>query len=67
MADKKKPNVEEVFAAFQTFQNCQLQITRMHPVGQWAAKMAEQREIFKAQLDQLGLAEHIDWTPPGGG
>ncbi len=58
-----KPKIEEVFTAFQQFQNDM--ISRMpskyRPLD-WRDKAQEHRNTLRDKLHVMGLGEFIDWT-----
>lgn len=51
--EEVKPNIEQVFAAFQAFQRDTAKGYSCHSAA---------RDRFKARLTTLGLADMIDWT-----
>ncbi len=58
----RKPTIQEIFEAFKNFQSQQIKIMSTQPFGNWEKEFWTIREILKAELERLGLAEHIDWT-----
>ena len=53
---EKRPNIEDIFTAFQDFQS---QIVR---AGINANRMEKARSELKGKFERWGLANLIDWT-----
>ncbi len=59
-----KPNITIVFEIFQWFTLEQQRIATQFPVVLWESRFKLLREDFKNKLNEVGLAEHIDWSEP---
>jgi hypothetical protein len=59
-----KPNITIVFEIFQWFTLEQQRIATQFPVAKWKSRFKLLREDFKNKLNEVGLAEHIDWSEP---
>ncbi len=60
----KKPNIQEFFAALQSFHQSMMpsNMPPMRDLAAWTAQQQENIEVFRKKLDAMGLSEHIDWT-----
>lgn len=56
-----KPTIEEVFEAFQDYQNRMLQITRTQS-SDWQSQINNRRRVLHAKLKGMGLADMIEWN-----
>ena len=61
-----KPHIEKVYAIFQSFRQETMQMTCAYPSTEWPRRMREAQERCKAALEDIGLAQHIDWSNPNG-
>lgn len=62
-----KPHVDTLFGLFHAYINKTQQIARTVGVREpkvWQANMDKARAEFKVEMEKLGLADHLDWTPP---
>jgi len=60
-----KPNIQDVYNAFHQFSIRALSIGRTVAYDapkKWQSEMDKNRATLKADLERLGLAEHIDWS-----
>jgi len=59
---QSKPNIEEVYSVFQSYQTECAQIISRFPAANWPKGLERAREKLKLRLNEIGLGEHIDWT-----
>lgn len=62
-----KPNIEEVFNAFQVFQTNQIKALSNNSPGAWEGEFQKLRVALREKLELMGLADHIDWGNPNAG
>jgi len=63
-----KPGINDLFQAFQNFQRHSVRLVSAGapvtetPRVEFAAEIVAAQVEFKARMEQLGLADHIDWS-----
>ena len=63
MTDSTKPNIEEIYSVFQSHQIEIARIMTHCRASVWHLELERAREKFRLRLDEIGLAQHIDWGP----